>query len=277
MEKYTGELYRDMMQQVQQLALTSDHELPKAEQCFHIVETAMIKLRDFIYQHTFTDEDKEIRFFKEIKPRFHAELVYYAELIHIEANKPFGSKELVTSFYRQVIQRLQVYFERRHTYYIYYRSQRKAEDRLLFLRKSDCVPVVPEDNLDMDRTFSTIGSSWFSKFIGFERIIEHLLQRIDRIENGGNQLEQPHKHLTVWTDSKAALVELAYALHARGSLNHGHADVKDIITELEYLFNVQLGNFYRTYFDMGIRKKSRTPYIDSLKETLERRMDEGLG
>jgi hypothetical protein len=65
-------------------------------------------------------------------------------------------------------------------------------------------------------------------------------------------------------------------LYCRGSLNHGNADVKDIITELEYLFNVQLGNFYRTYFDMGIRKKSRTPYLDSLKETLERRMDEGL-
>lgn len=277
MEKYTGEIYRDMMEQVQRLTLTGDHEMPKAEQCFHIVETAMIKLRDYIYQYTFADDDEEIHFFKIIKPRFHAELVYYAELIHIEANKPFGSKELVTSFYRQVIQRLQVYFDRRHTYYIYYRSQRKAEDRLLFLRSSDCVPVIPEDNLDMDRTFSTLGSSWFSKFIGFERIIEHLLQRIDHIENGSNKLDQPHKHLTVWTDSKAALVELAYALQARGSLNHGNADVKDIITELEYLFNVQLGNFYRTYFDMGIRKKSRTPYLDSLKETLERRMDEGLG
>src|SRR5690606_38647154 len=149
------------------------------------------------------------RFFKEVKPRFHSELVYLAELIHIETNKPFGSRELVTSFYRQVIQRLQIYFERRHLHDIYYRSERTAEDKLLFLRETDRIPLVPEDNLDMDRSFCPLGSSWFAKFIGFQRIIEHLLQRIEHMEKGENQLKRQHKHLTVWTDSKAALVELA--------------------------------------------------------------------
>lgn len=276
MEKFTEDLYNDMLSQVQRIAITEDTELQKAEQSFYIVETAMLKLREFIAGYEFRDQSEEIHFFKEIKPKFHCELVYLAELIHIETNKPFGGKELVTSFYRQAIQRLQIYFERRHLYYIYYRSGRTAEDKLLFLRETNCVPVVPEDCCDMDRQFSTLGSSCFAKFMGFEKMVGHLYTQIERLENGESQLEPARKHKTVWTDSKAALVELAYALYSRGSVNFGKADIKEIISELEYLFNVHLGNFYRTYLDMSIRKKSRTPYIDSLKESLEHRMDEGL-
>lgn len=277
MKKYTDDLYKDMMAQLQRIAVTSDHELQKAEQSFHIVETAMIKLREFISHYEFKDEMDEIHFFKEIKPKFQSELVYIAELIHIETNKPFGSKELVTSFYRQVIQRLQIYFDRKHLHYIYYRTNRTAEDKLLFLRKTDCIPMVPEDCLDLDRLFSTIGGSCFAKFKGFEKVIEYLLKKIEHIENGNAELVAQRKHLLTWTDSKAALVELAYALYSRGSANYGKADIKEIISELEYIFNIHLGNFYRTYLDMAIRKKSPTPFLDSLKESFVRKRDEGLG
>lgn len=277
MIRYTDGLYQEMMTQLQRIAVTEDYELQKAEQSFHIVDTTMIKLRKYIADYSFRDDAEEIRFFKEVKPRFHSELVYLAELIHIETNKPFGSRELVTSFYRQVIERLQIYFERRHLYYVYYRSKRTSEDKLLFLRKTDCLPLIPEDNQDMDPAFSTIGGSWFAKFMGFEKIIGFLLTKIERMEKGGSELATQRKQQSAWTDSKAALVELAYALYSRGSINYGKADIKEIVSELEYLFNIHLGNFYRTYMDISIRKKSRTPYLDSLKESLERRMDEGLG
>lgn len=277
MKKFTDDLYQDMMEQLQRIAVTNDHDLQKAEQSFHIVETTMIKLREFISHYEFKDELDEILFFKEIKPKFQSELVYIAELIHIETNKPFGSKELVTSFYRQVIQRLQIYFDRKHLHYIYYRANRTAEDKLLFLRRTDCIPMVPEDCLDLDRKFSTIGGSCFAKFMGFEKMIEYLLKKIEHIENGGNELvEQQRKHLLTWTDSKTALVELAYALYSRGSVNYGKADIKEIVSDLEYIFNIHLGNFYRTYLDMAIRKKSPTPFLDSLKESFIRKRDEGL-
>lgn len=277
MEKYTEELYTDMLAQVQRIALTQDSELQKAEQAFHIVETTMMRLREYTVGYTFREEHDEIRFFKEIKPRFHCELVYFAELIHIETHKPYGSKELVISFYRQVLQRLQIYFERQQIHYLYYRARRTAEDKLLFLRDTACIPLFHDDCMDLDRQFSTVGGSYFAKFMGFEKMVNHLLHQIERLENGEAMPQPQRNHHTVWTDSKAALVELAYALYARGSLNHGQADIKDIVSDLEYLFHVHLGNFYRTYMDISIRKKSRTPFIDSMKESLERKMDEGLG
>lgn len=277
MEQYTEKLYAEMLSQIQRMAVTEDTDLQKAEQSFHIVETTMMRLREYITVYTFGDEAEEIRFFKEVKPRFHCELVYFAELIHIETHRPVGSRELVISFYRQVLQRLQIYFERQQIHYMYYRTGRSAEDNLLFLRDTSCVPLFPDDCMDLDRQFSTIGSSYFAKFMGFEKMVSHLSNQVERLEQGDLQLEPQRKYRTVWTDSKAALVELAYALHARGSINHGKADIKQIVSELEFMFGVHLGNFYRTYLDISIRKKSPTPFIDSLKESFIRKRDEGLG
>lgn len=277
LESFTVKLYQEMEYEIQKIAQTADCEIRKAEQSFHISETHLLRLREFVYAYQFRDSTEEILFFKELKPKIHAELIFYAELLHIETNKPLATKKLVISYYRQVIQRLQIYFERRNLHYLYYRSKRTVEDHMLFLRASDCVPIIPEDSLDLDRAFSTIGSSWFAKFIGFEKMVNYLLNQIEHLKYGPVQIQPERKSNTIWTDSKAALVELAYALHARGSLNHGKAEIKDIVSELEYIFNIHVGNFYRTYLDITIRKKNRTPFIDSMKETLERRMDEGLG
>lgn len=43
---------------------------------------------------------------------------------------------------------------------------------------------------------------------------------------------------------------------------------------LEESFNVKVGNFYRVFQGQRIRKKSRTTFLDTLKENLIKRMDE---
>ena len=76
-----------------------------------------------------------------------------------------------------------------------------------------------------------------------------------------------------WTSTKAALVELAYALKATGAINHGNASIRDIATHLERVFGQDLSQFYRTFQEIRIRKNSRTTFLDRLKEKLERWMD----
>jgi hypothetical protein len=66
--------------------------------------------------------------------------------------------------------------------------------------------------------------------------------------------KSPHYSLN-WTGSKAALVELIYALQAQGVLDHGHADIKQISRAFSRMFNVDLGDFYHTYLELRNRKK----------------------
>ena len=77
-----------------------------------------------------------------------------------------------------------------------------------------------------------------------------------------------------WTGSKAALVELIYALQTVGVFNNGDADVKLIATSFEELFDVQLGNYYDTFQQIRIRKVNQTKFLDLMKEKLVMRIND---
>lgn len=76
-----------------------------------------------------------------------------------------------------------------------------------------------------------------------------------------------------WTASKAAFVELLYALQSSGVFNHGVSDIKQLATRFERHFIISLGNYYHVFQEIRIRKKL-TSFLDGLKEKLIRRMDD---
>lgn len=78
-----------------------------------------------------------------------------------------------------------------------------------------------------------------------------------------------------WTGSKTDLIELIYALHSVDVFNNGTANIKVIASAFEEVFNISLGDYYRTFQDMRIRKRSQAPFIDLLrKRFLERLVEE---
>src|SRR3546814_22044 len=202
-------------------------------------------------------------------------MIYYDELIHILVNKPLGPKKSVIKYYEQLMAQMQAFFKRQHLLYTYYRFGHTDQDELLFVRDSDCIPLIPDDTSEIDTGFCTINGSIIAKLLAFERVLDYLQHKTNQLKNGEAVRAGSVKVRQVWTDSKAALIELVYALHARGSINNGKGDVKMIMNAFEQAFNVEVGNFYRTFQGMRIRKKSRTPFVDSLGENLERKMDEG--
>ena len=82
------------------------------------------------------------------------------------------------------------------------------------------------------------------------------------------------EHPFKWTGTKIALVELGYAIYAACVLNNGKADIKEIMTYLEAFFNIDLGDYYRTYITIKDRKKDRTSFLSSLIKKLIQKMDE---
>lgn len=276
MEQYTDALYTTMMSRLTAVARNSEGELQLAEQSFRVAQEAMQELKAFIKQeHRFTSVAVEIRFFKEIKPRFHREVIYYAELIHILINKPSGPKKSIIKYYEQHMAQIQAFFSRHRLLKTYCEMKHTEHDELLFVRESDCVPLTPDDTSEIDTSFCTVNGSIIAKLSAFERVMEYLAHKVSHLKYGNREHNSTPADRQLWTDSKAALIELAYALHARGAVNNGQGDVKSLISSLEQLFRVEVGNFYRTYQGMRIRKKNRTSFLDNLKNSLEQRMDEG--
>ncbi|GEP50726.1 hypothetical protein FNO01nite_13980 [Flavobacterium noncentrifugens] len=60
-------------------------------------------------KYKFGSKVKEIFFFREIKPKFAAKLMYYNDVYNIAANKPVTSKKAIKKYHAAEGKRLQAY------------------------------------------------------------------------------------------------------------------------------------------------------------------------
>jgi hypothetical protein len=268
-------LLSSMSTTLEKIAQTSDNSLQRAEQSYLAAQEHIYKLKEYIVGYIFKDEQEEIRFFKEIKPLFLKELIYYTELFYIETNKPVGSIEVIKEYYALYLNRVRIFFERNQVLYQYHRTGKTNYDGDYYRRDATAEPVMPHFMPEMDNRFSTLYSFKLSKIMAYELLRDYLQNSI--LEAGQPQLPgvfPDKKRKRMWTATKSALIEMAYALHASGAVNHGQGNIKDLIQDLEVFFDIQVGNFYRTIQSMRIRKKERTIYLHVLIENLERWMDD---
>ncbi len=277
MIQFANQLQEEMERSLHQVAIQQGCEAVKAKASFEVVEHTLHRLKDFIRTYQFRSSVEEIDFFKKIKPQFHHLLIYYGELTFIESNRPFGDRKMLIVYLRKVIDRNSEFIDRNKTMHSYYTLGHTVLDETLFIRNSTNMSLYPEYNVDLDASFSTGGSAILSNLMAFEKVNDHLVNEIEYLKGGIEVMgtgKDKKKDSIIWTDSKSDLIELAYALHSRGSINKGSCQVQQIISVLEAAFKVKTGNFYRTFQSMRLRKKNRTALLDSLKESLIKRMDE---
>jgi RteC protein len=105
-----------------------------------------------------------------------------------------------------------------------------------------------------------------------------ICKTIDRLENLRENLIkdyfQPYDSGLIFTAPKVYLDELGYAMHAHGSFNNGTAPVSKILIALSRMGNVDLGNTSRTFQQLLSRKEGYTKYLDSLKLSLNNRIND---
>jgi hypothetical protein len=76
-----------------------------------------------------------------------------------------------------------------------------------------------------------------------------------------------------WTADGIGLLEMAMALHERRAVNNGEVSITAMVNFIFNLFDMKPGNFFSTYGVMRIRAKSRTLFLDELKNSLENKME----
>jgi hypothetical protein len=275
MENMTQRLLADMQREFQEVEVSTEDTLKKAQLSFNIVEKHLRVLKDFITTRTFNSTEEEIRFFKEIKPEFLRELVYYAELYSIEELKPNGSNRKQRKYYEQCLVNIEIFFDRNRKLYNYYRTGQIDSDGHFFVRTTTDTPANPDYRLDLDPNFSTSYSNKLGMLQAYEHLREYLLGVISDL--GRNKVPRPGKKKRrniTWTDHKTALIELLYAVHVKGSINHGNIPINYLMSAAEEFFNIRLGNVYTAVLGIGRRKKGRTPYLHSAITSFEDWLDE---
>lgn len=260
---------------VESIEAEIDEVLHKAEECIKITKQSLEQLRGFVFTNTFKNKEEEIDFFKNIKPQVYSKLIYYVKLFSIESKRPRSSSKSQTKFFNNHIDRLQTYFNDNLEFYHYYRRGATFLDEQYFLRGKADIRLFPDTfHFFTDRQFSTSHDSTVAIILAYDMLIVHLKKEIDKLENTNNGMETINSPSPIlssklfWTGSKTDLIELIYALHDSGAINSGTADIKKMAAVCEQVFNIDLGDYYRTFLEIKSRKINQTKFLDRLKTVL---------
>jgi hypothetical protein len=221
-------------------------------------------IKRFIHDYNFRDASEQIEFFKEIKPVFMSQYFYYDKLITFTIYWPTEKVELVTHCHAALTD-IRQYTALHKDFLAYCLSGATDKDHIYFV-----VHKAPAVNPLEDSQFSTSCDLPLSMHLANQLLHDYVENILKDLQPG-----QAPSPLT-WTSKKAYLVELIYALHAAKVFNSGAVEIKQIAMVFEKLFSVELGDIYRRFSELSIRKKSQTTFIDHLKGSLEKRLDEML-
>ena len=271
LHEFTSTLYDKMDKILSEINSTETNVIQRFKASSSATLQVMSTLKEYVIDYKFTDKADEINFFKNIKPRFLSKLFYFRKVFEMQSRLPLGSTEDEKNFYLKELKKISEYEIENKEFLSYYRANSTVFDEVYFMRKEpDSWLLLNFDNFETDLRFTTFYDLKISKILAFESLSEFIKDSINKLQasNEFQRNRNPDILKLKWTASKVSLIELMYALQSSGSCNNGSTDLKNLATNFENLFNIDLGNYYRVFQEIRIRKESRTTFLDQLKDQL---------
>lgn len=278
MQEYLSQRLKQIHLELETIDMDScDISIEISESMIQYLEKELMEMRTFILSLKSISEEDEISFFKEIKPEILGFLLYFNKIHTIELKYPNGSNGTLTDYYQKELDSLTYFFERNLDFYQYYRSKSTHMDECYFLRRKRSHQLCMDSvHFIIDFDFSTGYDYKVAKVICNEMLRIYLNRKMHGLEKQ-QFIDKKRAAISLgdlkWTGPKVALIEVGYGFEASKYVNRGNADIKEIMLALEIIFNVDLGEYYRSYISIKERE-DRTKYLNILIERLLKRMDE---
>lgn len=268
-------LLSELEEQLKFISLETDNPITSAEISIQVSRKILVNLKAFIVRYKFKSTAEEIKFFKEHKPAFHSKLIYHLLVYNIETKRPSGGQKVIKRYLQNELDKLKRYFDSNLEFYTYYRTGSNYLDHKYFVREKYDPRLSPEPFFfDNDPKFCTSHDYRVSMILANDLLQVYLENELSELEmKEPKKAEVNQKSEVTWTGPKAALIELLYSLHSEPVINYGKAELQHIASTLEKAFNIDLGQYHRTFLELRMRKNARTKFLDSLRESLKQRMD----
>ena len=241
----------------------------QAEQAIKTVSNILIDLRKLVLQNGFIDQQQEIAFFKQTKPKLLGNLIYFTHIHDFELKRQIMGNKDFKRYIRLKLDIFQKLFQENIDFISYMQNNSSHFDATYFMRYNNPTPA-SNTNYDyyLDPEFNTSHDHLLAMMTAHKRLVQHLLKaKQNEPENTNDDI------LLYWTDSKAAFVEIVYALQVSGSINSGKADIKEVCNTLEKAFNYEVVDLYRAFNEFNNRKIDRTKYLTHLTDRLTLKLD----
>ena len=245
----------------------------RAELAIVACQNCLSVLRLMVSERGFQNEEQECVFFKEIKAHAVSHLYFYMNLIELERHKPFvGAKNKKRYLMAHIAHLGQCFLEHRE-FYEYYLRGHSHRDSEFFLRKisfpdlhSTSIPII------LDAKFSTSHDLILARIIANKNTIGYIRNQLYSKDKNKSRFRQ--NNALKWTGAKIDLIELVYALQSSGLVNNGQSKLNEVAEKMEILFDIDLGDIYRSFLEIRNRKTAPTKLLDILKTSLINKMIE---
>lgn len=270
MKNFYAEKLEQLNNELDKLFREFNCQILLSEAAINVILKYLSEIKIHTLENGFKNLQEEINFFKHQKPVIVSKLIYYNAIYKIETKKPYGTK-CIRKYFTKELKKLKRFFDNNLDFYKYYRSHNSFLDENFFVReKHDIRLWLDTFYFEADHRFSTSHDYKVAKIIANDLIQVYIE---DQLYSIAKQRKSESSMLT-WTASKTDLTELIYALHAQGVFENGKSDIKLIVKSFESFCNIDLGDFYRTYLELKNRKLNRTKFLETMHESLLKKMDE---
>lgn len=275
---FATQLSKEFIQHLESVVTNGKSEIEIASEKLDISTNYLSHLEEFIKTVEFKNEKEEIHFFKYVKPKFLSRSYYYSVLTYTYSHMPAGDRKTKINFIKKVIKKNNSFISENQRFFSYYKLKQHSEDHIYFLKSAKYLPLYPDFSFEASNNFNNINSTILSKLIAYEEVNDCLSSIIDSLLSPYKplehqiHLEEKSAYPIKWCGSKAELTELLYAVHSNG--NFGEVAINKVMETFEDVLQVNMGNYYRNFLDLSMRKKSRTPYLDNITKSLEKKFDD---
>ncbi|MNX33306.1 RteC protein [compost metagenome] len=284
MKEKCDALYQGLLSELESLdTALSPVELLKSS--LSMVRAVIAQMRELVVLDGFATPASEVEFFKLLKPRVQALLVFATERYSYQTAKPLLLGEL-EAFHAEQLRFISRFFHQHEFLYQYYALGLEDLDEVYFIRGAANVEgMLGMGFPELDRDFATVGDYLFARFRAMELLRELVLSDMAAGESfaggmagDGNLVSLVSKKglKLRWTGDTCNLIEVVYGLFDTKQLNEGQLNMSDIVDVFEQVFGVNLSRYFRRFSEIKRRKTvSKTKFLDAMVEAVNRRIDEG--
>ncbi|MDT0691842.1 RteC domain-containing protein [Salegentibacter sp. F188] len=252
------------------------NEFSNVEKGIKISRKYLQKLRVVLRKGSFINKENEILFFKKQKPFIYGQLKFYAKLYKYLLQKPRGTDKSKRNYLDAEIKKLQEYYYYNSEFIKYYRQNATFLDEFYFLRGNDNIGLMSDtSHFYTDAEFSTSHDNAVAKILAYDLLLNHYTNELNELKKSTRKISNNEKLLEslslTWTSNKIDLIELIYSLIASGAVK---GDIKDLATAFEKIFDIDLGNYYRSFLEIRGRKEDYARFLDLLKISLLKKIKE---
>ena len=263
------QFWSDLQNKIHHLELEKSDPLEVAQLALMETDEAIRTLKAWVLIHDFDCWENEITFFKELKPKFIAQFMYYSKVVTVLSSLPASGSKFKKKLLDLEFDHLQ-YFAIENTEFIsYYRRKATYLDRKYFLRyQYDLDVKLAMDLHSYDERFSTSHDHLVATLLAndeFELFLKTQLHQLKEMTVS----EVTSSNALHWTASKAALTELIFALHHTNCFNGGNADLAQTVRWFENKLEIDLGNYHKSIQEIRNRKSPNTKFLHLLTENLK--------